>query len=124
MLLYIGQVIIGLFFLVTGIYNMTTFSQQVKRLRDVPMPLPIAAMVVALVLQIGGAFCLMFNSFVVYGAIAEIIFTLLATILFQRFWSVKDDPFRRTIQFFFFVEHAAVIGALLMVIAVHSHSLV
>ena len=82
MLFYLGQLIIGLFFIITGIYNIYLFKVQIQRLEQSIIPFPNLALIIALLLQIGGGLSLAFNYYPAYGAMANILFTLLATIFF------------------------------------------
>ena len=116
MLYFIGQCLIGLFFIVTGIHNIRHFNRQIAHLEKTIIPFPQIALLIALVLQMGGGISLVFNYYALYGAIANIIFTVLATFFFMRFWEEKEEA-KRNIMFLFFVEHIAVLGGLLMIIA-------
>jgi putative oxidoreductase len=49
------------------------------------------------------------------GASLLIIFTIIATIIFHRFWNV-DDQLRRHLHISFVFSNIAIIGALLLVI--------
>ena len=54
MLYLFAQAIIGLFFIVTGVFNIRYFKQQVDKLKQTIIPQPVLAVIVAIVLQIGG----------------------------------------------------------------------
>ncbi|MDF1796707.1 MAG: DoxX family membrane protein [Coxiellaceae bacterium] len=111
----IGQALIGLFFIATGVFNILKRNQQLAKLKNTIIPKPIYALSIAIMLQIVGGVLLTINVAPVLGACMTLIFTLLATIFFMRFWQEASSEVRE-IKFLFFVEHCAVIGALLMII--------
>ncbi|MDF1655382.1 MAG: DoxX family membrane protein [Coxiellaceae bacterium] len=111
----IGQAFIGLFFIVTGVFNIVKRNEQIAKLENTVIPKPVYALSIAIMLQIVGGVLLTINVAPVLGACLTLLFTLLATIFFMRFWQEQTAQMRE-VKFLFFVEHCAVMGALLMII--------
>ncbi len=111
----LGQALIGLFFIVTGVFNIVKRNEQLEKIKQTIIPYPLHALIVAIVFQLVGGALLVVNVLPKLGASLTLIFTLLATIFFMRFWLEKTSQMKE-IKFLFFVEHCAVMGALAMII--------
>lgn len=113
----VGQSLIGLFYIITAVTNIRGFKRQVASLERTIIPYPTMAFIIALILQMGGGLLLFFNYHSHFGAFAVMLFTVLASAFFMRFWEIKDNPGKRMMSFMFFFEHVAVVGALLMILS-------
>lgn len=111
-----GQVLISILFLGTGVINSTTkVKQHLDRM--VAMNVPQAKLVLwtGFVMQYVGGTMLLFDYRRDVGAIILIVFTIVATAIFHRFWLI-EDPLRRHLHLSFVFSNCAVIGGLLLLI--------
>ena len=111
-----GQILIAVLFLGTGLVNATTKVQQhVDRM--VAMNIPAARLVlwVGFAMQFAGGAMVLVDVWTGAGAILLIVFTILASAIFHRFWLV-DDPLRRHFHVSFLFSNCAVVGGLLLLI--------
>ncbi len=109
-----GQLMIAFLFLGTGVVNaIWKEKQHIDRMVAYDIPLPRAVLWIGFALQLAGGLMVALDWHTRYGAIMLIIFTLLASAIFHRYWEV-EDPLRRHFHVSFLFSNAAVIGALLL----------
>jgi putative oxidoreductase len=115
----IGRVILGGYFLVAGIVNLVTpgsIRDHIDRMRGFGTPWPAAAFWCGIVLQFLGAVLVISSIRADIGAYCLIVFTVLATAIFHRFWQ-KTDPAQKRVSRLFFMSNAAIVGGLVLVIS-------
>ncbi|NQU70814.1 MAG: DoxX family protein [Rhodospirillales bacterium] len=111
-----GQLLISVLFLGTAIINSTTkVKQHVDRMAAMNIPAPALVLWVGFAMQYVGGFMVALDYKTDIGAMILIVFTLLATALFHRWWTV-DDPLRRHFHLSFVFSNCAVLGGLLFLI--------
>ena len=111
-----GQLMIATLFLGTLVINAGTKEQQhVDRMAAMRIPLPRATLWAGFALQAVGGTMVAIDWNAGLGAIALIVFTVLASAIFHRFWTM-EDPLRRHLHLSFVFSNIAVIGALLLLI--------
>ena len=112
----VGQLMIATLFLGTLVINAGTKERQhVDRMAAMGIPLPRATLWAGFALQAAGGVMVAIDWNAGLGAIALIIFTVLASAIFHRFWTMVD-PLRRHLHLSFLFSNIAVIGALLLLI--------
>ena len=112
----IGQLMIATLFLGTLVLNAATKEQQhVDRMAAMGIPLPRASLWAGFALQAAGGVMVAVDWRAGRGAILLIVFTVLASAIFHRFWTM-EDPLRRHLHLSFVFSNIAVIGALLLLI--------
>ncbi len=112
-----GQILLALAFLVTGILNSTMkFKMHRDRMAAAGVPMATAALVVGFAMQFVGGFFLLIDWHYRWGAAILIVFTVLATAIFHRWWLVTGDPLRRHLHLSFVFNNAAVVGGLLLIL--------
>lgn len=112
----VGQILISMLFLGTGLVNATTkVRQHVDRM--VAMNIPFAPVVLwtGFVMQFVGGTMVLLDYRTGIGAVILIVFTVLASAIFHRFWTV-EDPLRRHFHISFLFSNCAVIGGLLLLV--------
>jgi len=112
----LGRVLLGGYFLIAGIVNLVTpgsIRDHIDRMRGFGTPLPEAAFWCGIVLQFVGAALVLAGVRVDIGAWCLIVFTVLATAIFHRFWQ-RTDPVQKRVGRLFFMSNAAVVGGLLL----------
>jgi putative oxidoreductase len=110
----IGQLLIALMFVATGIVNSTIkFHQHLDRMVAVGVPFAKAALIIGFAMQLAGGLLIAFDAYRAAGAAILIVFTVFATAIFHQFWRV-EDPLRRHLHVSFIFSNGALIGALLL----------
>ena len=110
----IGQLLVAFLFLGTGIANALWKQQQhIDRMAAYGVPFPQYALWAGFVLQFAGGAMVALDWYTRWGAGLLIIFTVLASAIFHRYWTVQD-PLRRHLHISFLFSNTAVIGALLL----------
>ncbi|WDR01863.1 DoxX family protein [Devosia algicola] len=114
-LLVIGRVIFGLFFLIAGIRNFSHFPERKNSKTNYGWPLPTILAALGFGVQIVGGLFLILGMWTVLGALALIIFLVLATCLFHNLFLFKGEE--RNPHLYFTLVNITLAGGLLMVIA-------
>ena len=110
----LGQLMVAFLFLGTGIANMLWKHQQhVDRMAAYGIPLAKYALWAGFALQLIGGAMVALDWHTRWGALGLIVFTVLASAIFHRYWTVQD-PLRRHLHVSFLFSNTAVIGALLL----------
>ncbi len=109
-----GQVVIGVFFIVHGVKNVHRWQFNMERITAEGVPFPAACLVAGFTIQFSGAFMVLFDTFTRFGVVLLIVFTVLASGLFHRFWEM-EDPLRHEYHFLLLTYNGFVIGALLLI---------
>lgn len=110
----IGQILIGGFFLITLIKNLSTWKTNVTMVGEV-LPFPALALTIGFLVEGVGAMMLVFDYHAQTGALALIAFTITATVLFLRFWTEKDAV-RQNYHAILFFNNFAIVGGLVLVL--------
>jgi uncharacterized membrane protein YphA (DoxX/SURF4 family) len=111
-----GQLLIALLFLGTGLFNATLrVKQHVDRMAAQGIPRAALVLWTGFAMQFVGGFSIAFDYRTDIGAPILIVFTVLATAIFHRFWEM-DDPLRRHLHMSFIFSNCAVVGGLLLLI--------
>lgn len=116
--LYIaGRQLMVLFFLVTGISNLTKarIADHIERMGALGVPFPASAFWLGIALQFTGCALLGFDWHPALGVICLMAFTIAATSIFHRFWE-KSDPMQRNISRITLLGNLAILGGLLLLL--------
>lgn len=113
----IGQLLVASLFVVTLAVNATTkVKQHADRMAAMHVPKPYLTLWAGFLLQAVGSVMLALDWQTRIGAAILIVFTVLATAIFHRFWTM-DDPLRRHLHLSFLLSNVAIVGALVLLIA-------
>ncbi len=112
-----GRQLIVLFFVVTGVSNLTKarIADHIERMADLGVPFPASAFWLGIVLQLTGAALVGFDWHPAVGTLFLIVFTIAATSIFHRFWQ-KSDPVQRNISRLALLANLAILGGLLLLL--------
>lgn len=110
----IGRLLIVGSFLVAGLCNMTParIKDHVDRMAAFGTPLPAAAFWIGIAIQFAGCALLIVGWHADVGAILLIVFTVLSTAIFHRFWQ-KPDP-QRNLSRIMFLNNTGILGGLVL----------
>src|SRR4030095_10543997 len=111
----IGRLFLALLFLPAGIGKLTGFAGTVAYISSVKMPMPEAAAVCAMVIEIVGGIALIVGYQTRIAAIVLALFTLVASFFFHNYWAAPAD--QQIIQPLRFKKDIAVVGGLLTLAA-------
>jgi putative oxidoreductase len=112
-----GKHLIVLFFVVTGVSNLTKarIADHVERMRAFSTPAPAALFWLGIALQFIGCALIELDWHPAIGVGCLIVFTLAATAIFHRFWQ-KTDPLQRNISRLTLLGNTAILGGLLLLL--------
>jgi putative oxidoreductase len=109
----VGRILIGAIFVTSGFGKLTAFDGLVGQLSAKGLPLPWLAGALAVLFELGGGLALVLGFRARYGAMALILFTAIATLLYHDFWHFAGPDRQR--QFINFMKNVAIIGGLVLV---------
>jgi len=111
-----GQLLIAFLFLGTAVINSTTkVKQHVDRMAAMGIPRAALVLWCGFAMQYVGGLSIAFDYRTDIGAPILIVFTIIATVMFHRFWEL-EDPLRRHLHLSFIFSNCAVVGGLLLLI--------
>lgn len=112
-----GRLLIVALFLILGLRNLTTFhtKDHIAKLTGAGTPMPAVVFWCGLTLQFTGVALVLLNWHPAIGVMCFIVFTVLASALFHRFWQSQDVG-KRTIQQNGMCQNFAVLGGLLLLL--------
>lgn len=109
----IGRVIVGLFYIMTGIPHFTKLSMMSQYAGSKGVPLaPVAIVFTGILLLIAGI-TIILGFYPEIGVIALVIFYLPVTFIMHNFWSV-ENPMARMAEQTNFMKNMALMGSALM----------
>lgn len=98
----IGHVGIATFYLVIGIRNLGISGNHVNKFRKMGIPFPAAFLAAGYTFQFAGGLMVLLDIFAWVGALLLICFTVLANVLYHRWWLIEDvELSRRHMNLFF-----------------------
>jgi putative oxidoreductase len=112
-----GRLLIVLCFLATGLCNLTRarIKDHIDRMAGFHTPFPAAAFWTGIALQFAGCALLLFDWHAEIGVWCLIVFTVAATAIFHRFWSMQD-PAKRNLSRIILLGNTAILGGLLLLL--------
>jgi putative oxidoreductase len=113
-----GHILIGSVFLSQGLGALPRerFKFHSGRLRDCGIPAPDFVLACGLAMMLGGGLMVMLDIYAGIGAWLLLIFSIVATVLFQNFWVIEDHVARGGKRGSFF-NNLAIIGGILLIIS-------
>ncbi len=112
----VGQIMIAVLFLGTGLINSTTkVKQHADRMAAMGVPAPYVTLWTGFAIQYVGGILVLLDIETEIGVYLLIFFTVAATAIFHRFWLV-EDPLRRHLHLSFLFSNIAVVGGLLLLL--------
>jgi putative oxidoreductase len=111
-----GRLLIVACFLVTGLCNLTParIRDHIERMAAFGTPAPAAAFWTGIALQFTGSALLLFDWHARIGVWCLIVFTVAATAIFHRFWSM--DPVKGNVSRIILLGNTAILGGLLLLL--------
>ena len=112
-----GRLLIVVGFLATGLCNLTRarVKDHIERMAASRTPFPAAVFWVGIALQFTGCALVIADWHAAIGAGCLILFTVAATAIFHRFWSMQD-PAKRNVSRIILLGNTAILGGLLLLL--------
>lgn len=112
----IGRAFLAIIFIQSGVNKILNFAGTQQTIAEVGIPLPIIALLLAIIFEIAGGLMVLLGYKAKIGAILLILFLIPATIFFH-------NPFADPSQWTQLWKNLAIMGGLLMVVAYGSGQL-
>ena len=113
----IGRIIVGLYFISSGIRHFTHLKMMAGYAGSKGVPMPQVGVPASGLLLLIGGLSILLGAWPTYGAIAILIFLLPTTFMMHNFWAVQD-PMQKMNEMINFTKNWALIGYTLMILAV------
>ena len=112
-----GRQLIVVFFLVTGIANLTKarIADHIERMRAFGTPFPAALFWLGIALQLMGCAMIELRWHPAIGVGCLMVFTVAATAIFHRYWQ-KGNPVQRNFSRLTLLGNTAIFGGLLLLL--------
>ncbi|MCJ8143010.1 DoxX family protein [Ancylobacter sp. A5.8] len=114
---FVARFLLIFMFLGSGISKIVDFAGAQAEMAFFGLNPPWLFAVLTIITQLAGSLLILFNRATWLAAGALGIFTVLTIPIAHAFWTMEGE--RAQIEFYFFVEHLAVIGGMLLV-AIHA----
>jgi putative oxidoreductase len=112
----LGRVFLSVIFILSGIFKLTQFSAVAGMMASKGIPLASVALVVTLLIEIGGGLLLLTGFKAQYAATIMALFLVPVTLVFHNFWAFQGQAQQEQITNF--LKNLAIIGGLLAVASV------
>jgi putative oxidoreductase len=109
----VGRILLALMFVLAGISKLTGLQGTAGYIGSVGLPAPMALAVLTGLFEVVAGIALAVGWRARWAAVALALFTLLASLIFHRFWSVPAD--QQMVQQLMFMKNLAVAGGLFLV---------
>ena len=111
-----GRLLIVFCFLATGLCNLTRarIRDHIERMAAFGTPAPAAVFWIGIALQFTGCALLLFDWHPEIGVYCLIVFTVVATAIFHRFW--RMDPAKGNVSRIILLGNTAILGGLLLLL--------
>ncbi len=113
----VGRLLLVSLFVVTGIMNLApaTVKEHVHRMTDLGVPFPAVSLWFGTAIEFAGCALVLTGWHADIGVILLIVFIVVATWIFHRFW-IYSDPLRRRISRLTLLSNTAIVGGLLLLL--------
>ncbi len=112
-ILFIGRIIVGIFFLINAYDHLFKSSGMVGYAASKGVPSPKLAIMGSGILLLLGALSILFASYTFWGIIALLVFMIPVTFTMHNFWKATD-PMTKMNEKISFMKNMAIVGFLLM----------
>ena len=113
----IGRIVLGLYYLVTGIMDVINFRMLAGYAASKGVPAPEAAVIVAHLLLALAGFCFLTGWRPALGVLAIVVFLVPVTFTMHAFWA-ETAPQMKQMQMINFTKNMALLGSALMFLAI------
>ncbi|MBX3644579.1 MAG: DoxX family protein [Rubrivivax sp.] len=114
-LVVVGRVLLALMFILAGLSKLTNIAGTAGYIASGGLPAPMLLAVVVGLLELLGGLAIAVGFHARWAALALGLFTLLASVLFHRYWAVPAD--QAMVQQLMFMKNLSVAGGMFIVAA-------
>ena len=111
----VGRVLLALMFLVAGYGKITGYDGTAGFMASAGLPMVSVLLPLTILVEVGGGIALVIGWKARWAALLLAGFTILATLTFHNFWTMKPEAIM--VNSLFFYKNVAVIGGMLFVFA-------
>jgi putative oxidoreductase len=111
----VGRILIAVIFLWSGFGKVMGFAGTAGYMASKGVPLTEVALVITIIVEIGGALMIISGYKARLGALALLLWMVPVTLLFHNFWGVPAD--QKMIQTIMFMKNLGLMGAMLYIMA-------
>ncbi len=108
--LLVARILLVLVFLLAGLNKIMNYDATVADIAAHGVPLAVVATPLAILFELGGAILVVLGYRTREAALALILFTVLATLFYHRFWEMSGQE--QTINMIMFLKNLGLIGGL------------
>jgi putative oxidoreductase len=117
----VGRNLLALIFVISGFGKITGFVGTASYMAAKGIPLTEIALVITIIIELGGGFLLILGWQTRWAALALFLFVIPTTLIFHNFWAVEMAQVR--MQQIQFLKNLCIMGGLLYVMAFGAGSL-
>ena len=110
-----GRILLALIFVMSGYEKLGSFAGTAGYMAKAGIPFTEAALVIAIIIELGGGILLILGWKTCWAALAIFVFVILATLTFHNFWAVEAAQVQ--MQQIHFMKNLCILGGLLYVMA-------
>ena len=114
--LFLGRIFLALLFVVSGIGKITGYAGTAALMASKGLPLVDILLPLTIAVELGGGLLLALGWKARWAAAALFLFLIPTTLIFHQFWGI--DPKLVQMQKIHFLKNVAIMGGMLMVLAV------
>jgi putative oxidoreductase len=111
-ILFIGRLMLSLFFLMSGISKITRNKKMVEYAASKKLPMPSIAIILAAFVELGGGFAILTGFHSNIAALILFVYLLPTSIIFHNFWTLAEPEKQN--QIVHFMKNVCIMGGLLI----------
>lgn len=111
--LVVGRVLLSLIFILSGLGKIPHFNDVAGMMAGKGIPLASVALVITLLIEIGGGLLLLTGFQAKYAALVIVLWLIPVTLVFHHFWGIPAE--QQQDQMVNFLKNVAIMGGLLVV---------
>lgn len=119
LLLIFGRIILGGFFIYSGVNHFIGFGMMTQYVKMKGVPFPAIAQGATGLMLLSGGLSIVFGLYPSIGIVLLIAFLVPVSLMMHNFWNI-EDPQSRMADKINFMKNMALVGALLMLLAIPS----
>lgn len=110
-----GRNLLGILFVVSGLEKIGAFADTTVYMAGAGLPAVQLLLVLAIIVEVGGGGAICFGWRCRLAALLVLIFTVIVTMVFHRYWSVPAD--QAMVQRLMFMKNVSIMGGLVLLSA-------
>ena len=113
---FLGRIFLALIFVVSGVGKITGYAGTAAYMASKGLPMVDILLPLTIAVEVGGGLLLAVGWKARWAAAALFLFLIPATLIFHQFWGI--DPKLAQMQKIHFLKNVAIMGGMLMVLAI------